>query len=110
MNKYLLPFQIYELIYYYNAVELFGMIFFRNYYFNYTPLIHLLFVLTFNLLGILDLYGFESFEHGNSLEQLCINYANERLQHYFTINYLKEQQLLLTNEGNYFKLLSFNDF
>lgn len=50
-------------------------------------------------LCILDLYGFESFEHGNSLEQLCINYANERLQHYFTINYLKEQQLLLTNEG-----------
>ena len=46
------------------------------------------------------MYGFESFEHGNSLEQLCINYANERLQHYFTIHYLKEQQILLTNEGN----------
>ena len=49
--------------------------------------------------GILDLYGFESFEYGNSLEQLCINYANERLQHYFTVNYLKEQQIHLTNEG-----------
>jgi len=57
---------------------------------------------TFQFPGILDLYGFESFEHGNSLEQLCINYANERLQHYFTIHYLKEQQLLLTNEGSLF--------
>ena len=50
-------------------------------------------------LCILDLYGFESFEYGNSLEQLCINYANERLQHYFTIHYLKEQQTHLANEG-----------
>lgn len=50
-------------------------------------------------LCILDLYGFESFEYGNSLEQLCINYANERLQYYFTVNYLKEQQLHLANEG-----------
>lgn len=49
--------------------------------------------------GILDLYGFESFVYGNSLEQLCINYANERLQYYFTINYLKEQQVHLANEG-----------
>lgn len=53
----------------------------------------------FSPIGILDLYGFESFEYGNSLEQLCINYANERLQYYFTVNYLKEQQLHLANEG-----------
>lgn len=58
--------------------------------------------------GILDLYGFESFEYGNSLEQLCINYANERLQYYFTVNYLKEQQLHLANEGkeNQFRFLA----
>lgn len=54
---------------------------------------------TFLKIGILDLYGFESFEHGNSLEQLCINYANERLQYYFTIHYLKDQQSQLANEG-----------
>ncbi|KAJ9467357.1 Myosin-6 [Diplonema papillatum] len=41
---------------------------------------------TSNWLGLLDIFGFEDFEH-NSFEQLCINLANESLQGHYN-NYI----------------------
>ncbi|EOD27387.1 hypothetical protein EMIHUDRAFT_457182 [Emiliania huxleyi CCMP1516] len=46
-------------------------------------------------IGILDIYGFES----NSFEQLCINFANEKLQQCFISLTLRAEQEVYAREG-----------
>ncbi|CAL1679149.1 unnamed protein product [Lasius platythorax] len=49
-------------------------------------------------LGILDIFGFERFD-ANGIEQLCVNYVNERLQRYFMEKYLEFRRKNLQEEG-----------
>ncbi|GCB73923.1 hypothetical protein scyTo_0003005 [Scyliorhinus torazame] len=61
-----------------------------------------------NFIGLLDVYGFESFPQ-NNLEQLCINYANEKLQQHFVAHYLKAQQEEYAAEGLESSFVSYQD-
>ena len=52
----------------------------------------------FGIVGLLDIFGFESFSE-NRFEQLCINYANEKLQQKFTEDIFKAVQAEYKMEG-----------
>lgn len=51
-----------------------------------------------NVMGILDIYGFEIFQR-NSFEQFCINFCNEKLQQLFIELTLKSEQDEYLREG-----------
>jgi len=59
-------------------------------------------------IGILDIYGFESFQD-NSFEQLCINLANERLQQQFNQHVFKGEQEEYAREGIDWSYVQFVD-
>ncbi|TMW62157.1 hypothetical protein Poli38472_009650 [Pythium oligandrum] len=61
-----------------------------------------------NKICILDIFGFEIFEK-NSFEQLCINYANEKLQQKFTQDVFKTIQTEYEEEGIPWTKIEFAD-
>ncbi|ETO28708.1 class VII unconventional myosin [Reticulomyxa filosa] len=62
----------------------------------------------YQTIGILDIFGFEIFEH-NSFEQLCINFTNEKLQQHFDEHTFKMEELLYRREGIQFDSVHYVD-
>ena len=59
-------------------------------------------------IGILDIFGFESFEI-NRYEQICINYTNEQLQQQFNKYIFKLEQIEYEKEGIDWTHINFPD-
>jgi len=62
----------------------------------------------FGIIGLLDIFGFESFVI-NRFEQLCINYANEKLQQKFTEDIFQSVQKEYEAEGIELAEITYDD-
>jgi len=62
----------------------------------------------YGIIGLLDIFGFESFVI-NRFEQLCINYANEKLQQKFTEDIFRSVQAEYEAEGIELAEITFDD-
>uniref|UniRef100_A0A915A078 Unconventional myosin-VI n=2 Tax=Parascaris univalens TaxID=6257 RepID=A0A915A078_PARUN len=59
-------------------------------------------------IGVLDAAGFEFFSV-NSFEQFCINFSNEKLQHFFNECVLRNEQDFYMKEGLSFERVKYSD-